>query len=578
MATKDKLRLQAKRHVDAGDTLSAIAVYQKHLKKKPKDITAVLELVELCKSLDDAEAAHPYLLASAPFARGNVAFCFELAQSYSRQSQVGEAERVMTELSRIVPDNAAVFRILGEFRSRLQHQVDAVEAWQRAVELEPNDARSHVQLALIMSQEYSLYDQSLVVARRAEELSQGSVQDLNDLAEFYIVNERFEDAARVYGKIFEFAADSHLTAVMYVQCLRALRELGETEALARVLGAAFDFTQKYGGRFQHRAIEYQFVSKEIAAARLEFAAGEKREVLSGLVDVYADERTKPWSYPDHTYLPNTEERVSAWRDRMNGKDAVLLLPGPSLKGLHPHAAALCDSDVHFAGMNKFDEIEATFLAPYGRHMETVVMVDRREWLRRQAALEEFVAGPGDRLLISQMTVWNYLRGASPSLSATFEAMPERFLWFSGRSLAPPSHRNPLNLQHANTLGALVPMMVLAQPRRIFIFGADGGRREGDGGNVYFHGGTAIDAEYLQHLSEQQVESEKDRYSGQLAREARHFDEAAPFVVHALAALHALPVPEIYNCCLGSGYRAFPQISIEEAMAMLADNARLKTAV
>ena len=246
---------------------------------------------------------------------------------------------------------------------------------------------------------------------------------------------------------------------------------------------------------------------------------------------------------------------------VGGRDIALLLYGPSARELENRIDELRNRDVCFASINKFDEVEQRFLTPIDRALDLVVAGNPNDMRQRWAAFHNYLQRPDRNMLM--LTAYATI-GLPPHLcagDAFVDAFNEKLLYFHTGGPMPISPLSPLNFWGGNTLSVALPLLALSGPKRIFIFGADGGAEPPTtlGAGVYFFGETA------------EVDSSERRQreaSRRLTHEAKQCDQNAPFSVMAIVKLFRRNPPEIYNCCPHSNYTAFERISVDAGLRML----------
>ena len=132
------------------------------------------------------------------------------------------------------------------------------------------------------------------------------------------------------------------------------------------------------------------------------------------------------------------------------------------------------------------------------------------------------------------------------------------LYFYSDRPVPALPTDPLHVMPGNSLSVLLPLLVAAAPGRIFLFGADGGAPRGKSETYFAKTGGVAEA------SARTIAEVHHR----LANEAWECDQNVGLSMRAIAELHGLPLPEVYNCCPDSNHRLFPRIDFERGLAML----------
>ena len=188
-------------------------------------------------------------------------------------------------------------------------------------------------------------------------------------------------------------------------------------------------------------------------------------------------------------------------------------------------------------MNKFEPVEERLLAPVGRRLDLLFTGNPAELSGRWAAYEAYLSREaGGMLITSDYAVSGLPRRICPpdDFIRRFDA---RLLYFHSDRPVPALPIDPLHVMPGNSLSVLLPLLVAGAPRRIFLFGADGGAPAG-GEAAYFAitGGVA-------EASARTVAEVHRR----LANEAWDCDQNVELSMTAIAALHRVALPEVFNC-------------------------------
>src|SRR5262249_50925607 len=142
---------------------------------------------------------------------------------------------------------------------------------------------------------------------------------------------------------------------------------------------------------------------------------------------------------------------------------------------------------------------------------------------------------------------------------------------------PPLPSRPLHFENGPTVSLLIPLLLFARPRRIFLFGADGGSNPSFSKRPYFYyDDYDADVEPQESLNRPGMVSFKRlprkfaKYNRRQHINAINGDRVIDFAFRSLEAHFGIQVPPIYNVCPHSTHRIFPRINIDNALAELAD--------
>ena len=260
-------------------------------------------------------------------------------------------------------------------------------------------------------------------------------------------------------------------------------------------------------------------------------------------------------------MPNSFARIEHLRRLVGGRDIALLLYGPSVKRLEKDIGSLREVDVCFASVNKFDEVEDKLLRPIGRQLELLVTSNPSDIRQRWPAYYDYLMRGSDNMLLATNYVLSSLQPPFSVDRHFFDLFDRKLLFFEADSQLPSTPIAPLHLLAGNTLSITLPLLALAEPKRIFIFGADGGGSPDSepGKDAYFFGET----EEIDGTAKRQREAIR-----RLLNDAFFCDRITPFSIMAMTKLFRSPLPEIYNCCPHSSYLAFKRVSCDEGLRLL----------
>jgi len=135
----------------------------------------------------------------------------------------------------------------------------------------------------------------------------------------------------------------------------------------------------------------------------------------------------------------------------------------------------------------------------------------------------------------------------------------------------------LHFENGPTVSLLIPLLLFARPRRIFLFGADGGSNPSFSKRPYFYyqdyDADAGPHEFLDRpgmISFKGLPRKLERYNRRQQINAINGDRVIDFAFRSLEAHFGIQVPPIFNVCPHSTHRVFPRIDIDDALAKLAD--------
>jgi len=256
------------------------------------------------------------------------------------------------------------------------------------------------------------------------------------------------------------------------------------------------------------------------------------------------------------YHPDTEKRIEKLRLLVNKRPVVILLPGGSIAELQPRIEELRGCDICYFGLNQFRGLEE-ILERIGQQFS--VVMNSADPVKFIDSVLHFVSRQEDNLLISERTSFItekvILSDASFGFKGFdykdfFEQYNDKLLFFIAvprNDQIIPNEDEPLHFMAQNSFSILLPLAVIGQASKVFVFGADGGRI-GDL-DLYFKGyGRGSE--------------------GALNQCAETFNETMPTIMDRVCTLYGLNQVDIYNCSVHSNLTPFPRITYDEAFARL----------
>ena len=503
---------------------------------------------------DFAQAERLYSTALANGAN-SVLVNMKRGQALFQLGRTAEAYNDFKRTLEVVPDVIEVQRVMGQLCRSLHLYEESASAFESVVKDEPSNPEAWLGFAEALTLSYSRFDEGPGAFERAAALGAHDPEFMLSLADRNLVNGRFEQAEQLLRHVFELSPEVRSRPLANLWLARALRAQGKNDDAEAAYQTAL-------AQYQHLASNSQDASAIINAGMFAYVLHEMGNVAQA--EQVIEDICTGWPQPedfryDHTaYLPDSLDRIEHLRKLVAGRDLVLLLYGPSAHGLADKMDVFRDIDVCFASVNKFDEVENNLLRPVGRQLDIVVTSNPSDIRQRWDAYHDFLARESVNMLIATNYVLTSLRPPYSVDRRFIELFDKKLLFFESDSQVPPTPITPLHLLAANTLSIALPLLALAKPRRIFIFGADGGGTDG-GEQAYFFGETAE----VDNTARRQQEAVR-----RLTNEAFFCDHVAPFSILAMTKLFGSPAPEIYNCCPHSNYRAFTRVSSDEGLALL----------
>ena len=562
MIDANQLAEEAEAHVVAGEFAPALQCYVHLLKEKPFRVEAALRAGDIAMKAQEYELAERFYGLITRSVPGNPGAHLQRSHALRRLGRVVEARDEVSAVLDLMPDLLEAHRYIGFLHYAL-HDFDlAATSFERVIESAPQDAEAWLSYGEALTSSYTRFEEGRCAIQKATTLGTDNRGLLLAAADRFIVDGRYAEAEVLLRRIILTDSDAQASAMPNVWLAFTLSAQGKTrEADYYFLTAMKCCEDLIDQSSEIEAVAYRTIT---AFAFYQLGNPDKaEELLDRLCQSYLT--PDEFIYEHRSYLPNTFERIQRLTKIVRGRDLALLLYGPSIGELAATTDQIAELDICFASVNKFDEVERRILTPIDRKLEILVTANPNDIAQRWDAYYEYLRRPEDNVLMTTNYALSSLRPPFSIDRHFINTFDEKLLFFDPGSRLPTSPVAPIHFFAGNTLSIALPMLALAGPRRIFLFGADGGASspEAQEPDAYFFGETAeID------------ESERRRREAcrRFAAEATLCDHNAPFAALAATKLFRQPMPEIYNCCPHSNYQAFPRISCAEGIRLLQDDA------
>jgi len=425
----------------------------------------------------------------------------------------------------------------------------AEEAFRKCTELAPDSADAWCYLGMTLS--WKEYDRARPALKQALALSPDHHGALYWLAEVEWISGNPEAAARHLQRLNDVAPDAPQNLARLGLAYMAA---GDTGSSSRLFRQAVASSGGVASALAHhpelrRAIYLDLLGQQQDASNL------IQSVNGGGIAA---------ELPLARYPRDLEAQRCALENVVAGRDIVILGSGPSLEQLPALLTALgpraCEQ-LCFFGFNNVPVAERMLRDAIGRSVDLACMTSAAVMELHGAWIKEFLARTDAPNLF--LTLVDAVPADRP-LAQIFTPWQDKMFYFASSGDYPPIPEDPLHFPPINTLMCALPLAVLAQPRRIFLFGCDGAAPAALDGSapVYFRQGTA---EYGEQPLPPSI-----AYARWLERDTFFFNALIPTVLQSLSVLHRAPAPPILTCNPDSAYRPFPRISGEDFLRLQAE--------
>jgi tetratricopeptide (TPR) repeat protein len=302
-------------------------------------------------------------------------------------------------------------------------------------------------------------------------------------------------------------------------------------------------------------------------ARLHYLMGRESDARRCYDDILRLHGDRPHDFTSRSslrpYLPDTPRRLARMEEMVGGRDIFIFCHGPSIAAmdmLWPEFAAF---DACIMALNRFAIFEKGFLAQTQRHIDVVAVLNYQMMKAQLDTIIDFLSRKTENLLVTNAHSTERMGSEAPARHDFESTFDERLLYLSEPGpLSSVTPHNPLRFTPGNTLSILIALAVMARPRRLFLFGADGG---GDRAKIYYRESQSEFRSVLEKFAKPDIANTH-------AADSIQFNALAEFDLLAVEQLFGCPRPPIYNVSPSSALTPFPRIGYDEALKLLASEA------
>jgi tetratricopeptide (TPR) repeat protein len=507
--------------------------------------------------LRDAVAAEPHLPAPR----------LALAEFLLESLRYVEAETVAAAAVRSCPASAELRLVL----ARIQFQLLRFEAAAKTIEallaIAPENGWAWFEYGKIL---WSSFDRADSAFERAGDLSGNDRALLAGVAQQFLYDLDYEKAAKYYERLLNLHPnmwDNFVICRHYASCLK---EIARTREAVDIISAALKSCRLAAKRAQGEGLE--LIKRE--EALLLSQAGRLDESFSALQSIRDVAAPTP-RYNRAEYLPRTRERLQRLAEIVDSRDVFVLLQGPSFATFAARLHEFADFEFAIATLNSFPPVEQE-LRRINRHADILLFTQPGSIRAWHPELMKFLARSPPNLVMANRYALSGLSGFGVS-EREFVARHDKRLLLVHSDGGPPLPSRPLHFENGPSVSLLIPLLLFARPRRIFLFGADGGSNPSFSKRPYFYyDDYDADAEPQEFLKRPGMVSFKglprklDEYNRRQHVNAINGDRVIDFASRSLEAHFGIQVPPIFNVCPHSTHRVFPRIDIDDALGRLAD--------
>jgi len=523
----------------------------------PETVDAPGLRVEAENLLREAIAAEPHL--SAPR--------LALADFLLENLRYVEAETVAAAAVECCPTSQELRLVLARIQLQLLRLEDAAKTIEALLAIAPKNAWAWFEYGKIL---WNCYGRADSTFERAGDLSGNDSALLAGVAQQFLYDLEYEKAAKYYERLLNLDPgmwDNFVICRHYATCLN---EMARAQEAADIIANALGSCRLAAERAKGEGLE--LIKREEALLLLQ--AGRVDQSFATLQSIQGIAAPAP-RYDRVEYLPQTPERLRRLADIVDSRDVFVLLQGPSLATFAARLHEFADFEFAIATLNSFPPIEQE-LRRINRYADILLFTQPGSIRSWHPELMKFLARSSPNLVVANHYALTGLSEFGMS-EKEFVARHDKRLLLVHSDGGPPLPSRPLHFENGPSVSLLISLLLFARPRRIFLFGADGGSNPSFSKRPYFYyDDYDADAESQEFLNRPGMVSFKglprklDEYNRRQHVNAINGDRVIDFAFRSLEAYFGIEVPPIFNVCPHSTHRIFPRIDIDDALAKLAD--------
>jgi tetratricopeptide (TPR) repeat protein len=435
----------------------------------------------------------------------------------------------------------------------------------------PKTSRAWLEYGRIARDSYDpSYGTADMAFERAADTAEGDALVLEIVAQHFLYELDYAKAAKYFERVF--AIDSNAwynpdTSKNYAMCLK---NCGRIDDAARFFTISLE---RYRAIAENSSGESRELVKRDEAFLLS-ECGRLEEGVAILRSIRAAASNVSWDYDREEYLAGTRSRLEQLKSLLQSRDLAVLLQGPSFADFATHVKEIADIDFATASLGSFPPVEQQLSSQIGRKID-ILMVSHPAMMQAWfPEIEEFLGRSNSNLFLTTRYALSELHKLGIS-ETQFAARHHSRLLYVYPQGGPPLPSRPLHFENGNTLAVLLPALLLGRPKRIFIFGADGGSNPMFNKRLYFYyddfDSNEPEQDFMRRPNMVSFRGRPELFevaNHRLRVDAINADRVIARALQDLNILFDIPIPPIFNVCLHSTHTLFPRIDCSTAMSML----------
>jgi hypothetical protein len=332
-----------------------------------------------------------------------------------------------------------------------------------------------------------------------------------------------------------------------------LKEIGRIQEAADVIATALKSCRLAAERAKGENLE--LIKREEALLLVQ--AGRRDESFAALQSINDIAVSAP-RYDRAEYLPRTPERLQRLAEIVASRDVFVLLQGPSFATFAARLHEFAGFEFAIATLNAFPPVEQE-LRRIDRYADILLFTQPGSIRSWHSELMEFLARSSPNLVVANRYALSGLWNFGVSENECVVAWHDERLLLVHSDGGPPLPSRPLHFENGPSVSLLIPLLLFARPRRIFLFGADGGSNPNFSKRPYFYyDDYDADVEPQELLNRPDMISftglprKLDEYNRRQHANAINGDSVIDFACRSLEANFGIQVPPIFTRTVPTG--------------------------
>ena len=425
--------------------------------------------VEAEDLLREAIVAQPHLAAPR----------LALADFLLASQRYADAEAVAAAAVRRCPSSPELRLVLARIQFQLRRFEHAARTIEALLAIAPGHAWAWFEYGKVLRNSFHRLGQADRAFERAGDLAGSDGALLAGVAQQFLYDLNYGKAEKFYGRLLNVVPGMRENFVICRHYATSLREIGRTNEAADLIATALESCRSAAKRASGEGLELLKLEESLLLRE----AGRSEESDQALRSINPTAVSSP-CYERPEYLPRTPERLQRLSDIVDSRDVFVMLQGPSFATFAARLEEFADFEFAVATLNSFPPVEQE-LRRIDRQADVLFFAQPGSIRSWHSELMEFLARPSANVVVTNRYALSGFSEFSLSESEFIARYDKRLLLVHSDG-GPPLPTRPLHFENGSSLSLLIPLLLFARPRRIFLFGADGGLNPSFSKRPYFY--------------------------------------------------------------------------------------------